>query len=157
MTIAISIETRLRRSIRVDPLTGCWNWQLSKNREGYGHFGIPTGVPGKYRICLVHRVAYETWVGAIPSGKVIDHLCFNTSCCNPQHMRVTGVVENSKRQRRILANECARGHLLTAENTFHRSGHRLCKTCNRAYHRVYRELHPDTRTWSERMAKRATP
>jgi hypothetical protein len=58
-----------------DPET-CWEWQRSKDWNGYGltHRGI------------AHRLAYEAFVGPIPDGMLVLHTCDNPPCCNPAHL-----------------------------------------------------------------------
>lgn len=69
---------------------GCWNWKLSKDHDGYGHF--------KYekRTLTAHRIAYTLTKGAIPDGMQVDHKCHNPSCCNPAHMRIVTPKQNSE-------------------------------------------------------------
>lgn len=50
---------------------GCWLWQLSCAPNGYGKMWID----GRYY--STHRIAYEVFVGPIPEGSDIDHLCHN--------------------------------------------------------------------------------
>ena len=58
---------------------------------------------GYYRVSiqkrnyLVHRLAYETKYGKIPEGLVIDHLCRNRACYNPDHLEVVTQKENLRR------------------------------------------------------------
>lgn len=33
-----------------------------------------------------HKWAYERWVGDVPDGWVVDHLCGNSRCVNPEHL-----------------------------------------------------------------------
>lgn len=74
---------------------GCWVWMGGVNRKGYGQFGVLTaeGVVG-YR---AHRLAYELEVGAIPPGMVLDHLCRNRRCVNPDHLEPVSDSENVRR------------------------------------------------------------
>lgn len=66
----------------------CWLWTGARTRRGYGHVRIG----GKTKIA--HRVSYEWSRGAIPDGKVIDHICHTTSCVNPDHLRAVTNAEN---------------------------------------------------------------
>jgi hypothetical protein len=60
---------------------GCWQW-LGVRKKGYGH----TGREGRtYR---AHRLACETWIGPIPKGLQVQHLCNHRACCNPAHLVV---------------------------------------------------------------------
>src|SRR5262249_52220205 len=59
----------------------CWVW-LGCRKRGYGR----TGRQG--RNYVAHRLAYETWIGPIPQGLQVQHLCNNRSCCNPAHLVV---------------------------------------------------------------------
>lgn len=60
---------------------GCWEFQgRTGTSGGYGQIWYK----GKYH--YVHRVSYEHYVGAIPSGYDIDHLCRNRACFRPDHL-----------------------------------------------------------------------
>jgi hypothetical protein len=77
---------------------GCWMWR-GKTHRGYGSIA---GLG-------VHRVAYESLVGPVPDGLVIDHTCHNPEtcvngercphrrCANPLHMEPVTPYENWKR------------------------------------------------------------
>lgn len=75
----------------VNPETGCWEWQWSKNEKGYGKIQVD----GK--LCYAHRVSHEENIGPIPDGLVIDHLCRNTSCVNPEHIEAVPQSTNAQR------------------------------------------------------------
>jgi len=64
----------------IDPETGCWIWQRSRNANGYGTLGVD----GASR--LAHRVYYELTHGPIPDNAPLDHLCRNRGCVNPDHL-----------------------------------------------------------------------
>src|SRR4051812_45613556 len=69
-----------RGDYKVDPTTGCWNWQKTKDKKGYGHGSFGTvGIKTQY----AHRAYYIAANGPIPAGcsdGVIDHLCRNPAC-----------------------------------------------------------------------------
>lgn len=73
--------------------TPCWTYQGWLNRHGYGEIGIG----GARR--LMHRWAYETFVGSIPVGLQIDHLCRNRACSRPDHLEPVTQAENLRRGR----------------------------------------------------------
>lgn len=60
---------------------GCWPWNASTNKDGYGQFWIGHTFVGS------HRYAWElTRKCKAPDGKMILHLCDNPICCNPNHL-----------------------------------------------------------------------
>ncbi len=95
--------------------TRCWIWKGLRTGN-YGQIG------SNWEMLLVHRVAYESVNGPIPSDKEIDHLCRRTLCCNPAHLEAVTHLENMRRSRcptmvAHLAGTCVRGHKMTPENT----------------------------------------
>src|SRR5262249_41065983 len=73
----------------------CWLWTGCKNRYGYGKFNAGAKTRPNIR---AHRYAYEIFIGKIPDGLTIDHLCRNTSCVNPVHLEAVTVSENVRRR-----------------------------------------------------------
>ncbi len=71
---------RFLKKVSVDQRTGDWNWTGARSEKGYGQFW------NEGHNNRSHRVSYEHFVGVIPEGYEIDHLCENESCCNPLHL-----------------------------------------------------------------------
>jgi len=123
---------RLLAHRTIDEETGCWLWTASKNNVGYGHVHID----GQTR--LVHRVSYRTFVGEIPDGLVLDHLCRVRHCFAPQHLEPVTQAENVRRGVRSIRTHCPNGHEFTEANTYLYGprANRHCRTCNRDRHRA---------------------
>lgn len=126
------LTARIMRKIKKQPgplNSPCWVVS-GTNAEGYGQIRVDGVNRG------LHRVAYEVWIGGIPDGLHIDHLCRNRACCNPQHLEPVSVRENSLRGNTLPAANarkvaCPYGHPYDAENTSVIAGKRNCRTCNR--------------------------
>lgn len=81
----------------------CWHWvgPVSQNpkypQHKYGqfqqYFGRENGKSIR-RTKTAHRFSYETFVGPIPVGLDIDHLCENKLCVNPRHLEPVTRQEN---------------------------------------------------------------
>lgn len=74
-----------------DNITGCWDWCGKIDKNGYGRKCV------NYKYLGAHRYMYEKFVGGIPRGMQIDHLCQNKKCVNPEHMEVVTPAENTRR------------------------------------------------------------
>lgn len=87
-----TLADRIKRGAKIDE-NGCWRWQRSIGKEGYGFIAVREYSGAKPRSRLAHRVSYEQFVGPIPDGLQIDHLCRVRECVNPSHLEpVTGSV-----------------------------------------------------------------
>lgn len=125
---------------------GCWQWIGGSCPLGYGRFFI--GGKGFKKYTGPHRFSYETFVGPIPAGRVIDHLCRNPSCVNPDHLEAVTVRENTLRGIGLTARlaqqtHCKRGHELSGDNVrlVFRGNTRMrhCRACQQVRPRPYLE------------------
>lgn len=113
----------------------CWQWRGPKNATGYGRWSRWNASRGGQTV-LVHRIAYTLLVGEIPPGLVIDHLCRNTLCLNPDHLdpvtdRVNLLRGESPSAKAARATHCPQGHPLSGDNMRVYSGARVCLTCKK--------------------------
>lgn len=104
---------------------GCWLWTGS--RYGNGRYG-------KFEDSNAHRWAYEHFVGRIPLGMQIDHLCRVRVCVNPAHLEPVTARENMWRGNSpsIVAarsGKCRLGHDLPTTPNY--QGKRVCEICKR--------------------------
>lgn len=110
----------------------CWEWQAARNAGGYGTFGMGG------RNWLAHRAAYELFVGPIPAGLTLDHLCRFRACVNPAHLEpVTGrentLRGNTRAAEQLARMHCPQGHPYDKGNTYtDRARRRHCRSCQRA-------------------------
>lgn len=119
------IEAKIKRA------GGCWLWTGALDHAGYGKLWSK----GRYQ--RAHRLAYEAWVGPIPEGMQLDHLCRTRHCVNPKHLEPVTGAENTLRGAGFAAvnaakARCVRGHAFDEANTYiNPSGSRVCRECRR--------------------------
>ena len=114
---------------------GCWYWLAYRAANGYDRFR------NEGRLVAAHRWAYEHFVGPIPAGHDLDHLCRVRHCVNPAHLEPVTRSENNRRglngalrTAESLRTSCAAGHPYDETNTyFHPQGWRMCRICKRAW------------------------
>jgi len=123
---------------KVEITSSCWLWRGALSQAGYGRFTVEHRFDGGGRQTEAHIFAYEIMRGSIPQGLVLDHLCRNTKCVNPDHLEPVTEAENVLRGVGAGAlnkrkTHCPKGHPYDETNTEHRaSGRRRCRECNRA-------------------------
>lgn len=109
----------------------CWVWRAAVNGGSGACYGV-------FRGESAHRTAYRWFVGQIPSGYHVDHLCRNSICVNPGHLEAVTQRENSRRASVFeVTGMCKRGHVATPETvgTMKQGGGRTARYC-----RVCRKL-----------------
>lgn len=103
----------------------CMLWRRSISPRGYGELGY------KGYSTSVHIHAYKLWVGEIPEGLTINHLCRHKLCINPEHLEITTRIRNKiKSNKKNLI--CLNGHKLTGNSIncyFKKTGVRECRKC----------------------------
>lgn len=123
----VDVRRRIQNRCIPNPETGCWEWHTGRDTNGYGIY-ILRGKQSR-----AHRVSYEEYIGPIPEGLVLDHLCRNRSCVNPQHLEPVTVLENARRGSIPNSKYCRNDlHEMTAENVIRRGGFRHCRACEKA-------------------------
>jgi hypothetical protein len=110
--------------------TPCMPWPGYLSPDGYGYLSVNNHTR------RVHRAVYENVKGKIPPGLVLDHLCRNRSCVNPDHLEIVTPKVNVLRGETITARNakkthCVHGHSLDAPNIYLHRGRRMCLACNR--------------------------
>lgn len=114
---------------RIERSEGCWTWAGAHTTAGYSETW------DGQRVLYAHRVAYELWVGPIPTGLSIDHLCRNPGCVNPHHLQPVTTRTNVRRgigptAANARATHCKRGHVFDDANTYlDTRGQRVCRPC----------------------------
>lgn len=126
MNYKVPVEDRLWPKVQV---TGfCWEWLGSLSEAGYGNFHLDG------RTQLAHRVVYEILVSKIPEGLVLDHLCRNPKCVNPDHLEVVTQGTNLTRGlQSALKQACPQGHSWGIPRNVKtlKTGSRYCAECAR--------------------------
>ena len=75
---------------KVEKTETCWLWSAWLDGHGYGRVrfnGKPTPA---------HRLSYLIHVGEVPDGFMIDHICHNRRCVNPDHLRTVTNKQNGE-------------------------------------------------------------
>lgn len=112
---------------KVDQTGECWLWTGPLHSLGYPQ---RMWIDGE-RI-YPHRLSHELFIGPIPDGLEIDHLCRVRHCVNPDHLEAVTHAENLRRAPNQVTTtnarkeRCIRGHKFSGRD---KRGYRECRTC----------------------------
>lgn len=108
----------------------CWLWTASTWASGYGKFKDHDG-----KTVTAHLWAYRHFVGPLPKGYQVDHLCRVRHCVNYEgHLEAVSPRVNTMRGEApniVIAREgrCAFGHELSVRESGDRAGRSECRVC----------------------------
>lgn len=124
----------------------CWPWLAARHASGHGVFRDPNR-----RAESAHVSVYRHFVGEVPEGMELDHLCHtrdescpggstcpHRACVNPAHMEPVPKRVNLLRGRSFAAENarkthCPKGHPLEGDNLVaSKLPWRKCKACHYA-------------------------
>ena len=109
----------------------CWPGSGAIGNHGYGVVGWQEG--DKARTLTLHRLAWITVHGSIPSDMTVDHLCFNRACANPSHLQLLTLSANSGRTPETAAGICRQAlHPWPASRHVSPGGVPYCRPCSNA-------------------------
>lgn len=126
-----NIGLKLKTKTKVNK-HGCWVWQGSRFKKECGNYAQIRLGRGKDSKCVrAHRVSYEYFIGKVPKGLELDHLCQNTLCINPKHLEPVTHLVNMRRRKDSGLPNCKYGHKYTKQTTYIRpdNGRRECILC----------------------------
>lgn len=117
---------------------GCWIWPGAHTPNGYGMVQASPPYADRPKPLLVHRVMYQHFMGEIPKGLEIDHLCRVRLCCNPTHLEPVTRRVNVLRGASVRGDSCPRGHAYPENIRVKGNGNIYCIKCDYARCKAYR-------------------
>ncbi len=120
------LDQRLREQMEIND-AGCWIWTGSRTVYGYGQMSDPrVGRP-----VHAHRLSYECFVGPIPDGHDIHHVCRVRPCINPAHLEAVShgdhAEEHAEATRKSVCPKCGGSDFLVRSDKSLR-----CRPCHTA-------------------------
>lgn len=110
--------------------SGCWEWTARVTKSGYGTFSI------KHKEYRAHRVSYSIFKESPDVNLLVDHICRNRRCVNPEHLRLVDYKTNMRENslsitgKNGLKTHCKWDHEFNNQNTRKRENNgRRCIVC----------------------------
>ena len=88
---------RFLEKVDTQEYAACWNWMACINKAGYGRFQFEN------KPWIAHRWSYFYFVGQIPPGFDVAHMCNNPSCVNPIHLKALKKEDHYKLDQKLLS------------------------------------------------------
>lgn len=142
-------EDRFFEKVDIDIDTFCFNW-TAHTHKGYARMNVDG------ESIEMHLWAYRRFVGAVPTGLQVDHLCRNRRCVYIGHMELVTSRENNLRGEGLAAQRarqthCKHGHAFDEANThIVKNGTRKCRKCNAINQAKRRARNPELTRAQER-------
>lgn len=109
--------------------TACWLWQGEIDKTGgYPAFRHPDTK-------WAHRASYLLFVGPIPDGDHVDHLCENRKCVKPDHLEAVTPLTNTQRAHTFRWTSCDDLHPTSPTRVGSKRGRLRCLECHVIYER----------------------
>jgi hypothetical protein len=112
--LAPGVRDRIKNLSTPEPNSGCWLWDGSMNKRGYGRMTID-------RVLMqAHHASYVTFIGPVPPGQWVLHRCDTPSCVRPAHLflgnaKINAEDRAAKGRNRDQNGEKNSSHKLTRE------------------------------------------
>ncbi len=121
---------------------------MDTSRKPHANGYVSVGNGKRHVVIKGHRKSYEFFIGPIPVGLDLDHLCRTRACYNPAHLEPVTRSENIRRglpTNKPLTHCKKCGVFLNSETAYVFKNKQVllgwmwrCKECSSAYQRQYR-------------------
>ena len=141
LIVSEDIEVRFFDKVIMWP-SGCWMWTGAfGGKMQYGCFW--QGEKNE----LAHRWSYKRFVGPLTYKDESHHMCENSRCVNPYHLKIMTRAEHSKTKNYRNVSHCPKGHPYAGDNLIvvnrNRGGgstkERRCRACKRRQDYEFRD------------------